>query len=231
MRTGDMSSQVFRLELRQPSGTSKRKPYTPKPKEQPPATKTSPLYFWRPDAADTGFLCMWFPSPFQDIDDPSKIYPTAEHYLLHHRALLFGDEAIAADILATGSPHRAKELVKRVKNFDVEVWHANRERIAADANWYKFTCPLLEPDDPALPPGCPWLDLRESSKLQAKDLKKALLETGEHQIILGHPMDRYWGIGQAKGRAWPRRETWGQNRMGICLMELREMLRIEEGDL
>ncbi|KAI1137853.1 hypothetical protein F5Y05DRAFT_413801 [Hypoxylon sp. FL0543] len=217
--------QALRLKLRERHGA-----YAFKPKELPPVTTTSPIYFWRGIDSDTAFLSMWFPSPFRDVHDPAKIYPTAEHYLCHHRALLFGDEETAAAILATGSPHRAKELVRRVENFDDAVWHAERGRIAADANWYKFTRPIIDSSSPLLPRGYPWQSqhMSETAKLQARDLKKALLDTGEHRLVLGHPMDRYWGIGQAKGRAWPRREKWGLNMMGICLMELREKLRTEE---
>ncbi|KAI1417098.1 hypothetical protein F5Y13DRAFT_104127 [Hypoxylon sp. FL1857] len=215
-----MSMFVFRVQLPNWSG---------QPKERPPDTPASPQYFWRADQHETGYLSMLFPSPFQDVHDPTKIYPTAEHYLLHHQALLFGDKATAAAILATGSPHHAKELAKYIENFDVEVWHANRERIAAEANYYKFTCPPIATDSPLLPPGCPWIPARESLKSKAADLKKALLETGEHKLILGHPTDKFWGIGQTARRAWLKRERWGLNKMGICLMELRERLRIEGG--
>ncbi|KAI0152056.1 hypothetical protein F4776DRAFT_658988 [Hypoxylon sp. NC0597] len=172
---------------------------------------------------------MWFPSPFQDVHEPSKYYPTAEHYFLHHRALLFGDDATAAAILATASPHQAKVLARRTKNFDAEVWRVNRERIARDANWYKFTCRPVPLMSPHLPCGSPWFIPCKKAISTAADLRTALLETGERQIVLAHPMDEFWGTGRASSKAWARRGGWGLNKMGICLMELRERLRNGEG--
>ncbi|KAI1100703.1 hypothetical protein F4804DRAFT_318245 [Jackrogersella minutella] len=91
---------------------------------------SGPVYFFRPDSRETGYLSPWFPSAFRDPHDPSKVYANAQHYFLHHRALLFGDEVTAAKILETLSPHKAQEMARKIRNLDRTVWEEHRERVA-----------------------------------------------------------------------------------------------------
>ena len=49
----------------------------------------------------------WSPSP---IIEDSKNFPTSEHYMMYHKALLFGDSATAARILSAETPGEAKAL-------------------------------------------------------------------------------------------------------------------------
>jgi ribA/ribD-fused uncharacterized protein len=49
-------------------------------------------------------------------------YATAEHWMMVGKARLFGDEAMVAAILNTSSPAEAKQLGRKVKNFDPALW-------------------------------------------------------------------------------------------------------------
>ncbi|KAI0394702.1 DUF1768-domain-containing protein [Xylariaceae sp. FL0594] len=103
-----------------------------------------PIYFWKPQEPETGYLSQWYSLlPFRDRTDPAKVYPTAEHYMMHHKALLFGDPEIARLILETQSPRDVRSLGRAVKGFDQDVWARERVRIVTEGNWCKFSLPVL----------------------------------------------------------------------------------------
>ncbi|KAF3062108.1 hypothetical protein GL218_03781 [Daldinia childiae] len=196
--------------------------YGPDPEPEPDI-----VYYWKPFEKKYGFMSMWYPSPFRDSYDPSKVYPTAEHYYLHHKALLFDEPEIAAEILRCKSPHRAKEMAQNLENFDQAIWESHRERILYDANWHKFTAPYIPRD--TLPAACEsWFEMSNEASKHSKRLKEALLETGNRQIVQASPFDYIWGNGYCWRVAWQRRLRWGLNLQGIILMELRDRIRREE---
>ncbi|KAK6958294.1 hypothetical protein Daesc_001092 [Daldinia eschscholtzii] len=185
------------------------------------------LYFWRPDERKHGFLSMLYPSPFRDSYFPRKVYPTAEHYLQHHKALLFGDEDTANAVLKCNDPHEARKLADGIKNFDQNIWEENRERIAHDANWHKFTAPYTPRD--TLPESCKvWLSISDEALQHAKQMKEALLATDNRQIVHASPLDFIWGNGYWWRISWEKREKWGLNLLGIILMDVRDRIRREE---
>ncbi|KAI0852865.1 DUF1768-domain-containing protein [Daldinia vernicosa] len=191
-----------------------------------PEPKPDIIYYWRPNQKH-GFLSMWYPSPFRDSYDPSKIYPTAEHYYLHHRALLFDDPEIAAEVLRCKYPHDAKDLMKKLKNFDQTIWENNRERILYEANWHKFTAPYIPRN--TLPAACePWFDMSDEAFKHSKRLKAALLETGDRHIVQTSVFDYLWGNGICWMVSWQRRLRWGLNLQGIILMQIRDRIRRDE---
>src|SRR5690349_4294806 len=78
------------------------------------------LLFWGHTADPSGrvsasCLSQWYPSPFE-VD--SVRYETAEHWMMAHKALLFGDQEMLAEILAARSPALAKKLGGKVRGFD-----------------------------------------------------------------------------------------------------------------
>ncbi|KAI0125476.1 hypothetical protein BJ170DRAFT_433241 [Xylariales sp. AK1849] len=83
-----------------------------------------PVYFWRENHPTTGFLSQWYHSlPFFDpSDSPRKIYNTAEHYMMHHKAVLFNDCDSALAILEAGHPRNVKALGRKVTGYDDAVW-------------------------------------------------------------------------------------------------------------
>jgi ribA/ribD-fused uncharacterized protein len=68
------------------------------------------LPFWghhpRSDGSvGAGCLSQWWPAEFT-VD--GQVFPTAEHYMMWRKAMLFDDGAIAAEVLEAGSPGAAK---------------------------------------------------------------------------------------------------------------------------
>ena len=156
------------------------------------------LFFWGHRTPGRGYLSQWWPSPFT-VDGTT--YATAEHYMMAGKARLFGDEETAAAIIAAPHPRRAKDLGRRVRNFDEPTWADNRVAIVTRANEAKFD--------------------------QNKDLRDYLLGTGDRILVEASPLDRVWGIGLAADD--PRAEqvtSWrGQNLLGFALMTTRTTLR------
>ncbi|TRX88078.1 hypothetical protein FHL15_011028 [Xylaria flabelliformis] len=211
-----------------------------------PDPESGPIYFWRPGEPTTGFLSQWYASvPFRDRDrDPSssssKIYATAEHYMMHHKALLFNDAEIAEAILAVPapSPKETKSLGRAVRNFDQAVWERERERIVREGSWCKFNLPVVEEDDGKLEGKDGearekreriWSlgDGEDAPVMRAARFRDVLLATGTRELVEASPFDRIWGIGFGAKEAGKRRGKWGLNLLGKCLMEVREELRRE----
>jgi ribA/ribD-fused uncharacterized protein len=130
-------------------------------------------------------------------------FNTAEQYMMHQKALLFGDHAIAAQILTTTNPRAQKGLGRQIANFDERIWKDNCRRIVYAANAHKF--------------------------LQNEALLQALLATEEQLLVEASPDDAIWGIGLAADD--PRAHnmaTWlGTNWLGGMLTLLRDDIRLK----
>jgi predicted NAD-dependent protein-ADP-ribosyltransferase YbiA (DUF1768 family) len=139
--------------------------------------------------------------------------------MMHQKAILFGDTASAARILKTDSPRKAKTLGRAVKDFDENVWNANREQIVREGNICKFTLAISEEG------------LRFGSgsngELIRLSLKELLLSTGERELIEASPFDKIWGVGFRPDNAAQNRKSWGLNLLGKALMEVRDLLRAQ----
>ncbi|KAI3331702.1 DUF1768-domain-containing protein [Xylariaceae sp. AK1471] len=242
-----------------------------------PSDPNSPIYFWRPQETTTGYLSQWFPLPFREETDPSKIYLTAEHYMMHHKALLFGDDEIAASILEATSPRDVRNLGRAVRGFDAAVWENERERIVKEGTRCKFTLPVLQDEDTK--EGVVEEEEEEEGKkakakgkvdgkksndeqrtddddgkeeeqadtkdnedglktwrlgndanaqtIRAASFRDVLLATGKRELVEASPFDRIWGIGFAAKSAEGKRQKWGTNLLGKCLMEVREEFRMQ----
>ncbi|KZL78884.1 hypothetical protein CI238_07041 [Colletotrichum incanum] len=167
---------------------------------------TSPIYFWR-ETGQEGYLSQWWTKdPFTSTSSPASLsitFKTAEHYMMHGKALLFSDTDVALSVLKADHPRKAKALGRKVKGFDEALWNANRERIVREGNLLKFRC--------------------------APELKKKLLATGERELVEASPLDRIWGIGFSSEKASASdRSCWGLNLLGKVLMEVRAALREEQ---
>ena len=64
---------------------------------------------------------------------------TAEHYMMYHKALLFGDLETADKILKTVHPRDVKRLGRLVKNYDDSVWSEKRFDVVLNGNILKFS--------------------------------------------------------------------------------------------
>ncbi|CAM1507423.1 Fc.00g070640.m01.CDS01 [Cosmosporella sp. VM-42] len=190
-------------------------------------TGDGPIYFWRETDGQWGYMSQWYQCPFQEDEGPAKTYKTAEHYMMHHKALLFNDEKVALQILKADHPRKCKTLGRKVKNFDDATWAAHREAIVRRGNILKFTNAVTEEGYQKGTKASNDLPPIEGS------LKAMLLATGDREIVEASPFDRIWGIGFTAGNAEAAREggSWGLNLLGKELMEVRRILRErEEGE-
>lgn len=126
-------------------------------------------------------------------------FPSAEHWMMVQKALLFKDAEKAREILEVPDDMRAvKALGREVKNFNEAQWVSARKRIVLEGNLHKFR--------------------------QNKELKTKLLATGTKRIVEASPRDRIWGIGFGAKNALKNRERWGLNLLGLALEETRRSL-------
>ena len=144
----------------------------------------------------------WYPSSFNDPHDklqPGATFPTTEHYMMYHKALLMGDSEIAEKIRKSDTPAQAKTFGREVRNFKQETWDANCDAVVERGNLLKFS--------------------------QNEKCKEALLGTGDREIIEASPNDSIWGIGFNAEEAEGRESEWGTNKLGKALERVRATLR------
>jgi len=161
------------------------------------------LFFWGhtpPADGSVSKACFsqWFSSPFA-ID--GLHYPTAEHFMMAAKARLFGDRDIEEKILKPSHPKQAKELGRKVRDFDEATWIRERYRLVVEGNLAKFS--------------------------QNAELRQFLLGTGKRVLVEASPHDRIWGIGLAADHPDAEKPAgWkGLNLLGFALMEVREALQ------
>ena len=163
--------------------------------------KVEYLFFWGHQKGKAGVskscFSQWYESPFQE---EGKRFVTAEHYMMYHKAKLFGDTAIAEKVLAATNPGDAKALGRQVSGFNEQTWLKHRFDIVVDANLVKFS--------------------------QNPELKTFLLNTSNHVLVEASPVDKIWGIGLAQDdTASENPNRWkGLNLLGFALMEVRDQL-------
>ncbi|MBE1498125.1 ribA/ribD-fused uncharacterized protein [Amycolatopsis lexingtonensis] len=165
------------------------------------------VYFWghqppRGGGVGSGCFSQWWPAPFE-VDGVR--FATAEHYMMWRKALLFGDEEVAAQVLTAVYPKQAKDFGRRVRRFDEEAWVAHRFGIVVEGNAAKFA--------------------------QHPELGRYLSGTGGRVLVEASPVDRVWGIGLGaddpraeKPRAWR-----GLNLLGFALADVRAQLGSRTG--
>jgi ribA/ribD-fused uncharacterized protein len=150
-------------------------------------------FFWR---AGNPFS-QWHPSEFTVN---GVTYNCAEQYMMHQKALLFHDAAMAAQILAERSPAKQKKLGRRATNFNAHTWENQCLKIVHDGSVAKFT--------------------------QNEELKRALLATAGTTLVEASPLDQIWGVGLAAEdpRILDRASWLGKNLLGQTLTQVREEL-------
>jgi predicted NAD-dependent protein-ADP-ribosyltransferase YbiA (DUF1768 family) len=147
-------------------------------------------------------------------------------YMMYHKALLFSDPTVGAEILAAPHPRLVKALGRKVANFDDAVWNAHREAIVRRGNVLKFTRPVDEEDGAWMVKVLAGDDGEEGG--EGVSIRELVMRTGEREIVDESPMDRIWGIGFGAAKAGSVRHRWGLNLLGKALMVVRAELR--EGD-
>jgi ribA/ribD-fused uncharacterized protein len=161
------------------------------------------LFFWghqpQPDGSvGKGCFSQWWPVQFT-VDGVT--YPSAEHFMMTAKALLFGDAEMAARIPVAAHPGEAKELGRQVNGFSEQLWAARRFDLVVAGNVAKFG--------------------------QNPELRQFLLGTGDRVLVEASPRDRIWGIGMSAGNelAISPGQWRGLNLLGFALMEARHQLR------
>ena len=144
-------------------------------------------------------LSQWGPFPFEH---DGRSFPTAEHWMMHGKARLFGDHEMAEAILRSRTPWQAKEYGRRVRGFDPAVWEVHAQAIVVEGNLLKF---------------------RQHPRFGAW-----LASTAPAVLAEASPTDEIWGIGLSESdraardpRRWP-----GRNLLGFALMQVREKLNV-----
>ena len=161
------------------------------------------FFFWGHQPLPNGeigktCLSQWWPAAFV-VNDVT--YPTAEHFMMAEKARLFGDEETRKEILKADGPKAAKELGRRVKDFDETRWREHRFEFVVKGNLAKFG--------------------------QNQDLARFLVGTGDAVLVEASPRDQIWGIGLGANneRAMDPAQWRGLNLLGFALMEVRKRLR------
>lgn len=145
----------------------------------------------------SGYPSQWYPSDFK-INN--KLYVNCEQYMMEQKALVFGDIEIANEIMNTSDPKKHKELGRRVRNFDADVWNNIADEIVFQGNYAKFS--------------------------QNPMLFEKIIESKNKMYVECSPYDKIWGNGldinttlQTPKEDWP-----GTNRLGKAIMRVRNEL-------
>lgn len=159
------------------------------------------LLFWghraKPNTVTQACFSQWWPASFSV---EGQTYKTAEHWMMAHKAKLFGSDEIFSKILANPDPGAAKGFGRKVQNFDAHVWDENKVKIVIEGNFHKFK--------------------------QNEDLKNFLLTTRGKVLVEASPVDSIWGIGLAGDHedVLSPAKWRGPNLLGYALMTVRDLL-------
>ena len=121
------------------------------------------LFFWH------GIYSQWHKTPM--IIDGIE-YNCCEQYMMHQKALTFGDTEIAEKVMMTANPKDQKGLGRQIKGFEKDKWDSVCLGIVYKGNLAKFT--------------------------QNPSLMSALLSTGDRLLVEASPLDKIWGIGMSE---------------------------------
>lgn len=137
-----------------------------------------------------------FPAPFTVA---GISYPTAKHWMMTQKAVLFNAVGLVEQILAAPA-NELTELGRTIRGFDQEVWDREKYGIVVAGNLHKF---------------------------QANpDLLELLLSTEGAILVNAAAHDDIWGTGiNAQHQNITKPDQWyGQNLLGFALMEVRTRL-------
>ena len=148
----------------------------------------------------------WFKCHFTVNHDGKELeFFNSEQYFMWMKAITFGDEEIAEEILKKGkNPKTAKALGRKVKNYDDKVWNEKRFDVMLDANMLKYA--------------------------QNAELNHLILDPSFNgkKFVEASPLDGIWGIKCGEEEALDDESNWnGLNLLGKVLDEVRSRLLLE----
>lgn len=146
---------------------------------------------------ENGYLSNWYLSPFTV---EKKIFSSMEQFMMYRKAICFGDEVAATNILSTDDASQIKALGREVSNYDEHIWNGIRQIVVYEGLLAKF--------------------------LQNEDLKDKLKSTGEAILAECAVKDLIWGVGlsMTDPDRFDKTKWKGQNLLGYTLMMVRERL-------
>lgn len=160
------------------------------------------LFFWGHTPHNDGLITSSCLSQWWNCDFESNglLFRSTEHWMMYQKAVLFEDFQVADKILNCLTPGEAKELGRKVSNFDDSIWNEHRMDIVIQGNRLKFS--------------------------QNEELKTFLLNTKQRVLVEASPVDEIWGVGLSKDSdKIENPDTWrGLNLLGFALMEVRDVL-------
>lgn len=154
-------------------------------------------FFW------SGPFSNWSAAPF--VLDGQK-YNCVEQYMMQKKALMFGDEEIANEIMKTNNPREQKAWGRKVRGFEMAKWASVARDIVFRGCLAKFT--------------------------QNPEMYEELMKTSGTLVVEASPLDKVWGIGlDAKAATATPIDDWkGTNWLGQCITEVREILESQLTD-
>lgn len=146
---------------------------------------------------ENGYLSNWYPSIFA-LNDIT--FSSIEQYMMYRKAVCFGDEKVAAQILATEDVAEIKALGRLVSGYDENLWNGVRQIVVYEGLLAKFS--------------------------QNSDLREQLKDTGQAFLAECAVKDRIWGVGLSMHdpNRLDRAKWRGQNLLAYALMMVRERL-------
>ena len=162
--------------------------------------KDGKILFYERDQEEYGFLSNFHQASF-DLD--GQTWPTVEHYYM---AMKSENPKYQQEILAAHSPGKAKRLGDSKIGQDnwakQSLFRTNRGGYQLKPNWDKDKVDVM-------------YRAVKAKFSQNSDLKIALLETGNKELIEDSPSDNFWGAGSS---------GTGRNELGKILMKVRAEL-------
>ena len=153
------------------------------------------VFFW------DGIYSQWHKAPMtvNGIE-----YNCCEQYMMHQKALFFGDDEIAEKVMNTKNPSDQKALGRQIKGFNKERWDKVCLGIVYKGNHAKFT--------------------------QNPELKEELLGTFDRLMVEASPYDQVWGIGLDENEPGINiAMNWkGQNLLGWAITMVKQELTFED---
>jgi len=139
----------------------------------------------------------WTPSEFV-VD--GLTFNCGEQYMMYEKAMTFGDKRTAQLIMESPSPRDQKKLGRQVRNYDDKVWEQVRFKKVKKGLMEKYK------QDPFF--------------------NNYLKERKDKIIVEASPYDAIWGIGLSENdpNILEKKEKWGQNLLGKCIMEIADEL-------
>lgn len=146
---------------------------------------------------ENGYLSNWYPSIFVLN---GVTFSSMEQYMMYRKAVCFGDDKVAAQILATEDVAEIKALGRLVSGYDENLWNGIRQVVVYEGLLAKFS--------------------------QNADLREQLKGTESAILAECAVKDRIWGIGLSMHdpNRLDRTKWQGQNLLGYALMMVRERL-------